>query len=47
MEKTDAISIVNSIKGTIVRLGFDSEKLRGKCYDGCATEMEKKKGVAT
>ena len=47
MEKTDAISIANFIKGTILRLGFDSEKLRGKCYDDCATEMGKKKGIAT
>ena len=27
--------------------GFDSEKLWDQCYDGCATTMRKKKGVAT
>ena len=47
VEKTDAISIATFIKDIIFRLGFDSEKLRGRCYDGCATMMEKKKGVAT
>ena len=47
MEKTDAVSIENFIKDIILRLGFDSKKLRGQGYDGCATMMGKKKGVAT
>ena len=47
MEKTDAVIIENFIKDIILRLGFDSKKLRGQGYDGCATMMEKKKGVAT
>ena len=47
MEKRDAISIANFIKDINLRLGFDSEKVRGQCYDGCATVMGRKKGVAT
>ena len=47
MEKTDAVSIENFIKDIILRLGFDSKKLRGQGYDGCATMMGKKKRVAT
>ena len=46
-EKSDAISIANFIKDTILRLGFHSENFLGQCYDGCATMMGKKKGVAT
>ena len=46
MEKADAIGIANIIKDKILRLDFDSKKLRGKCYNGCATMMGKKKGVA-
>ena len=45
VEKTDAISIATFIKDIILRLGFDNEKLRGQCYDGCATIMEKKKYI--
>ena len=33
MEKIDAISIANFIKDIILRLGFDSKKLQGQCYD--------------
>ena len=47
MKKTDAISIANFIKDIILRLGFDREKLRGQCYDGCGSMMGKNKGVAT
>ena len=47
MEKTDAISRANFIQDIILRLGFDSEQFRSECYDGCATMMGKKKGVAT
>ena len=47
MEKTDTIGIANVIKDIILQLGFDSKKLRDQCHDGCATMMEKNKGVAT
>ena len=47
MEKTDAVSIAIFIKGIILRMSFDSEKLQGQCYDDCATMMGKKKGVDT
>ena len=47
MEKTDAINIANIIKYIILRLGFNSEKLRGQSYDGCATMMWKKKEIST
>ena len=43
MEKTDAMSIVNFIKGIYLWLGFNSEKLQGQCYDSCATKMGKRK----
>ena len=43
MEKIDAVSIANFIKDIVLRLGFDSEKLRDQCYDGCAAMMTKKK----
>ena len=43
MEKNDAISIANVIKSVILRLSFDSKKLRGKCHDDCATMMGKRK----
>lgn len=46
MEKTDASSIVEIIKDLFLRMGFDSNKLRGQCYDGCSTMMGKKNGVA-
>ena len=44
--ETDATTLANVIKDILVRLGFDSGKLRGQCYDGCSTMMGKKKGVA-
>ena len=47
MENIDAVSIANFIKDIVLRLGFDSEKLRDQCYDGCATMVTKKKGVAS
>ena len=47
MEKTNAISIANFIKHTILQLGFDNENLQFQCYDGCATILGKKKEVAT
>ena len=46
MEKTDANSIVEIIKDSLLRFGFDKERLRGQCYDGCSTMMGKKNGVA-
>ena len=46
MEKTDADSIVRIIKDSLLRFGFDKEKLRGQCYDGCSTMMGKKTGVS-
>ena len=46
MEKTDADSIVRIIKDSLLRFGFDKEKLRGQCYDGCSTMMGKKIGVS-
>ena len=47
LEKADATAITNIIKDILIRLGFDTEKLRGQCYDGCSTMMGKKKGVST
>ena len=41
MEKTDAISIAIFIKGIILRMSFDSEKLQGQCYDGCYWQKER------
>ena len=46
MEKTDTDSIVHIIKDSLLRFGFDKEKLRGQCYDGCSTMMGKKTGVS-
>ena len=46
MEKTDADSIVRIIKDSLLRFGFDKEKLRGQFYDGCSTMLEKKTGVS-
>ena len=46
MEKRDADSIVRIIKDSLLRFGFDKEKLRGQCYDGCSTMMGKKTGVS-
>ena len=46
MEKTDADSIVRIIKDSLLRFGFDKEKLRGQCYDGRSTMMRKKTGVS-
>lgn len=53
-KKTNAISIESFIKDMILQLGFDSENMRGQCYDGCAAmkkpklgEIWKNKGVAT
>ena len=46
MEKTDADSIVRIIKDSLLDFGFDKEKLRGQCYDGCSTMMGKKTGVS-
>ena len=46
MEKTDADSIVHIIKDSLLHFGFDKEKLRGQCYDGCSTMMGKKTGVS-
>ena len=43
MEKIDVISIALFINDIILWLGFDSEKMRGQCYDGCTTMMAKKK----
>lgn len=47
LEKADATTIANIIKDIILRLGFDTKKLRGQCYDGCSTMMGKKTGVST
>ena len=46
MEKTDADSIVRIIKDSLLRFGFDKEKLRGQCYDGCSTMIGKKTGAS-
>ena len=46
MEKTDADSIVGIIKDSLLRFGFDKENLRGQCYDGCSTMIEKKTRVS-
>ena len=46
MEKTDADSIVRIIKDSLLCFGFDKEKLRGQCYDGCSTMMGTKTGVS-
>lgn len=46
LEKTDASSIVAIVKDFFLRMGFDSNKLRGQCYDSCSTMMGKKTSVA-
>ena len=46
MEKTDADSIVRIIKDSLLGFGFDKEKLRGQCYDGCSMMMGKKTSVS-
>ena len=46
MEKTDADSIVRIIKDSLLRFGFDKEKLRVQCCDGLRTMMRKKTGVS-
>ena len=46
LEKTDADSIVHVIKDSLLRFGFDKEKLYGQCYDDCSTMMGKKTGVS-
>ena len=46
MEKTDADSIVHIIKDSLLRFGFDKEKLRCQCDDGCSTMMGKKTSVS-
>ena len=46
MKKTDADSIVHIIKDSLLRFGFDKEKLCGQCYNGSSTMMGKKTGVS-
>ena len=43
----DATTLTKVIKDITLRLGLDSSKLRGQCYDGCSTIKGLKKGVST
>ena len=47
VDKIDATTLTKVIKDIILRVGLDSSKLRGQCYDGCNIMMGLKKGVST
>ena len=47
MERTNADQVVAILKNFLLRINFNIQRTRGQCYDGAATKVGAKTGVAT